>query len=79
MPPSTGWAPSGAAEFAVSFGDGIFEDTGTEFTRRKLLADSGYLKPEKLISWYFGVPEEAAADYMPAARKSDEAWDGLRR
>nr|DAW68316.1 MAG TPA: portal protein [Caudoviricetes sp.] len=70
-------APSGAAEFAVSFGDGIFEDTGTEFTRRKLLADSGYLKPEKLISWYFGVPEEAAADYMPAARKSDEAWMGF--
>lgn len=50
----------------VSFGDSIFEDTGTEFSRRKQLVDSGYLRAEKLVAWYFGVSdEEAAIDYMP--------------
>ena len=70
-------APVGAIQPSVSFGDSIFEDTGTEFSRRKMLADSGYLKPEKLVSWYFGVSEEDAAAYLPAARKSDDEWMGF--
>lgn len=61
-------APRGDVEPFVIFGDGIFEDTAVEFTRRKLLADAGYLKPEKLISWYFGVSEEEAKTYMPQAQ-----------
>lgn len=59
-------APVGTIDPVVSFGDSIFEDTGTEFSRRKQLVDSGYLKPEKLTAWYFGVSEEEAIkEYMP--------------
>ena len=67
----------GAVQPSVSFGDSIFEDTGTEFARRKMLADSGYLKPEKLVSWYFGVSEKDAATYLPVSKKSDNEWMGF--
>lgn len=58
-------APAGDYETGFCWGDGICEDTEREFARRKQLADSGYLKPEKLISWYFGVSEEEAVNYIP--------------
>ena len=58
-------APAGDVEPSVTFGDSVFEDTGTEFGRRKQLVDGGYLKPEKLISWYFGCSDEEALSYMP--------------
>ena len=58
-------APAGEVDPSVSFGDSVFEDTGTEFGRRKQLVDGGYLKPEKLIAWYFGCSDEEAAEYMP--------------
>lgn len=51
-------APAGKAEISLSFGDAVFEDTGVEFERRKALADAGYLRPELLTGWYFGVGEE---------------------
>jgi len=60
-------APRGEYEVGFTWGDGVMENTDTEFARRKLLADSGYLKPEKLLAWYFGITEdEAKAEYMPA-------------
>lgn len=59
-------APAGEIHPAVTFGDSIFEDTATEFARQKVMVDSGYLKPEKFIAWYFGVDEAAAGEYMPA-------------
>lgn len=55
-----GLAPAGAFDPSVSFGDSIFEDTGVEFARRKGLVDSGYLRPELLVGWYFGVSEQEA-------------------
>lgn len=55
----------GKWDVAFSWGDGISEDTESEFARLKALADGGYLKPEKLIAWYFGVSEEEAAGYIP--------------
>ena len=58
-------APAGQVVPGVSFGDSIFEDTGTEFVRRKALVDGHYLKPEIFLSWYFGVAEEEAAKLMP--------------
>lgn len=58
-------APKGEYEISFSWGDGIMENTDLEFNRRKMLADSGYLKPEKLIAWYFGTSEEEAKDYIP--------------
>ena len=62
-----GLAPRGEYEVGFTWGDGVMENTDTEFARRKLLADSGYLKPEKLLAWYFGITEEEAkAEYMPA-------------
>lgn len=63
-----GLAPRGAYEVSFAWGDGVMENTDTEFARRKLLADSGYLKPEKLVAWYFGITEEEArAEYLPDA------------
>lgn len=61
-------APRGAVEASVGFGDSIFEDTGVEYARRKQMADSGYLRPEQLVGWYFNVtPEKALEEYMPPA------------
>lgn len=61
-------APRGKYEVGFAWGDGVMENTDTEFARRKLLADSGYLKPEKLVAWYFGITEEEAkAKYLPDA------------
>lgn len=61
-------APGGRVEASVGFGDSIFEDTGVEYARRKQLADSGYLRPELLVGWYFNIsPEKALEEYMPPA------------
>lgn len=61
-------APRGEYETSFTWGDGVMENTDIEFARRKLLADSGYLKPEKLVAWYFGISEEdAKKDYIPTA------------
>lgn len=59
-------APRGEFELSCTFGDGILEDTDKEFMRRKQLVDAGYMKPEKLLAWYFGISEEEAADLVPA-------------
>ena len=59
-------APRGEYETSFTWGDGVMENTDLEFARRKLLADSGYLKPEKLVAWYFCISEEdAKKDYLP--------------
>lgn len=70
-------APTGKIEPSVTFGDSIFEDTAVEFSRRKMLADGGYLKKEKLVGWYFGVSDdEALNDYMPDAQSPDDILFG---
>ncbi len=53
----------GAYEATVTFGDGIFEDSAVEFERRLKLVDLG-MKPELLLSWYFGSSEEGAKQMM---------------
>lgn len=58
-------APSGEYETSFTWGDGVLQDTDKDYQTRKALVDSGYLKPEKLIAWYFGVTEEEAREYMP--------------
>lgn len=60
-----GLAPTGEYETTFTWGDGVLTDTGVEYTQLKALVDSGILKPEKLVSWYFGISEEEAKDYMP--------------
>lgn len=58
-------APRGEYMTSFTWGDGVMENTDTEFVRRKGLVDGGYLKPEKLLAWYFGISEEDAAAYLP--------------
>jgi A118 family predicted phage portal protein len=58
--------PAGDYDITITWGDGILEDPAAEFARRLQLVEAGHLKAEKLIAWYFGVSEEAAAEYIPA-------------
>lgn len=60
-----GVAPAGTVTPGVEFGDSIFEDTGTEFVRRKALVDAGYERPELFLAWYYGIAEEDAKKMMP--------------
>lgn len=57
--------PTGKVAAVISFGDSIFEDTATEYMRRLQMANSGYLRPELLLSWYFGTTEEQAKKMLP--------------
>ena len=52
-------------EPVIEFGDSVFEDTGTEFNRRMQMVHAGVLKPEEILTWYFGVPEDKAKAMMP--------------
>lgn len=70
-------APAGSFAPSVSFGDSIFEDTGTEFARRMQMADAKYLRPELLIAWYFGVSEDKAREMMPADTGDTLTFAGL--
>ena len=58
--------PEGVVSPSISFGDSVFEDTQQEFTRRMELAKAGFLRPEKLLEWYFDVDENAAKALCPA-------------
>lgn len=57
--------PDGEMNVSCTWGDGILEDTDTEYERRWSMVLSGKLKPEKFIAWYFGCTEEEAAEYIP--------------
>lgn len=56
-------------EPGIEFGDSVFEDTGTEFTRRLQLVQAGMYKPELFNEWYFGVPAKTAKDMMGGAQQ----------
>ena len=71
-----GLAPSGNVDFSVTFGDSIFEDTGIEFQRRKAMADSKYIRPEFLTSWYFGISKEDALKMLPEIETPDNILFG---
>lgn len=58
--------PAGICEKHIEWGDGILEDTDKEYQRRWSMVQSGKLKPEKFLSWYFNCSEEEARDYLPA-------------
>ena len=64
-------APRGEYKANFTWGDGILQDVDLEYARRMQLADRGYLRPEKVLSWYFHISEEEAArDYMPAQEQT---------
>lgn len=50
---------------AIEFGDSVFEDTGTEFSRRFQMVQAGLLKPEEFNAWYFGVTLDKAREMLP--------------
>lgn len=52
-------------EPAIEFGDSVFEDTGTEFSRRFQMVQAGLLNPEEFNAWYFGVPLDKARKMLP--------------
>lgn len=57
------------SEPIIEFGDSVFEDTGTEFTRRLQMVQAGLLKAELFVSWYFGVNETEALKMLPEMRE----------
>lgn len=59
---------------AIEFGDGVFEDTDTEFNRRFQMVKAGLLKPENFVSWYFGVPIDKARELLPKQSGSTEDY-----
>ena len=61
-------APAGIVEKAVSWGDGILEDSDKEYQRRWAMVVSGKYKIEKFYAWYFGCSEEEAKDMIPDAQ-----------
>lgn len=70
--------PAGELNPGITYGDSIFEDTQQEFARRLQLAQAGFLRPEKLLSWYFGVDEETATrDYLAAQTQTVDLFGGV--
>ena len=53
------------AELTCSWGDSVLEDTEKTFQQQLQLAQAGYYKPERLLSWYFGCSEEEAKEMIP--------------
>lgn len=58
-------APPGKYEVSFTWGDGVLQDTDKEYMRRKEMAESGFLRPEKFVAWYFGVSEDEAKALIP--------------
>ena len=59
-------APAGTYEKAITWGDGILEDTDAEYQRRWSQVLAGKLRPELFMSWYYGCTEEEALKMMPS-------------
>ena len=49
-----GILPQGEWKLEVRFGDGVFEDTQQEFSRRMEMVKEGILSKEEFRNWYFG-------------------------
>lgn len=60
-----GLAPAGKYEKAITWGDGILEDTDAEYQRRWAQVLAGKLRPELFMAWYYGCTEEEAKKMMP--------------
>ncbi len=58
-------APAGDYDVSFEWGDGILEDSDTEYQRRWAMVVAGKLKLEKFYAWYFGCTEEQALEYIP--------------
>lgn len=69
-------APRGEYEANFVWGDGVLQDVDLEYARRMQMADRGWIKPEKVVGWYFHVSdEEALRDFMPAKDGTPPLFD----
>lgn len=64
-------APAGKYEVSFSWDDSIVVDTDKEFAQRMQLASANYIRPELLLSWYFGCSEEEALKMIPAQQTNE--------
>lgn len=53
------------AVLTCTFGDGVFENTEKEFSRRLQLVTAGALSKTELLMWYFECDEETARQMLP--------------
>ena len=54
-----GLLPAGDAAVTVSYGDGVFEDTQQEFSRRLQMLEKGVIDVAEMRRWYFGTADAA--------------------
>lgn len=70
-------APAGELVPAVTYGDGVFEDTQQEFSRRIQMVQADILKPGQLLAWYFGVDVETAqTEYLKEQTDTVDLFGG---
>lgn len=67
-----------SSQIICNWGDSVLEDTEKAFQQQLQLAQAGYLKPELLLSYYFGCSEEEAKKMMPAQPVYREPFGGDR-
>lgn len=60
-----GLAPAGKYETSYTWDDSIITDADKEFMQRLQMAQANMLRPELVLSWYFGCTEEEAAKMVP--------------
>lgn len=58
-------APRGRILKTFEWDDSFISDRDTGFDERLKMVQAGILKPENMISWYFGCPSEEAENLMP--------------
>ncbi len=49
----------------ILWGDGVLEDMDKEYQRRLTMANSGMMRKEAFLAWYFGCSEAEALAMMP--------------
>lgn len=74
-----GLAPAGKAEKAVTWGDGVLEDTNMEYQRRWSMVMAGKYKLEKFYAWYFGCTEDEALELIPDAENPTPPGDKSKK
>lgn len=55
-----GLLPDGEVPVTVLYGDGVFEDTQQEFSRRLQMLEKGVIDVAEMRRWYFGTADGAA-------------------
>lgn len=67
-----GLIPQSEFTLSCNWGDSVLEDKDSCYQQQLQLVQSGYYKPELLLSWYFGCSEEEAKNMMPPEPKESD-------